>query len=155
MRRTITMLMLSVLVLCFGVALRLSWEAMKAPETAYAQESKADRTERENCSQFNSQQEAQAELDEDFNDPLGLDPDANAVACEDFFGESDDPNASDQGGDTQPDPQPKPSQKPQKPDPGSGKLMDAGGPRLGPVPVMPNGECPKEFPVKRSGACYS
>lgn len=46
-------------------------------------------------------------------------------------------------------------QKPQKPDPGSGKLMDAGGPRLGPVPVMPNGECPKEFPVKRSGACYS
>lgn len=33
-------------------------------------------------------------------------------------------------------------------------LLDAGGPRSGPLPLMPDGTCPKEFPVKRGGACY-
>jgi hypothetical protein len=33
-------------------------------------------------------------------------------------------------------------------------LMDAGGPAAGPVPLMPGGECPKEYPVRRHGACY-
>jgi hypothetical protein len=40
-------------------------------------------------------------------------------------------------------------------DSGSGEiLLDAGGPRSGPLPLMPDGTCPKEFPVKRGGACY-
>jgi hypothetical protein len=30
----------------------------------------------------------------------------------------------------------------------------AGGPKDGPVPLMPNGICPKEFPVKQGEACY-
>jgi len=34
-------------------------------------------------------------------------------------------------------------------------LLSAGGPNAGPVPVMPNGSCPRELPVKRDGACYS
>ncbi len=33
-------------------------------------------------------------------------------------------------------------------------LFDAGGPESGPLPLMPDGGCPKEFPVKRNGACY-
>jgi hypothetical protein len=33
-------------------------------------------------------------------------------------------------------------------------LFDSGGPTEGPLPVMANGTCPKEFPVKRGGACY-
>jgi hypothetical protein len=33
-------------------------------------------------------------------------------------------------------------------------LFDAGGPAGGPVPSMPGGSCPTEFPVERSGACY-
>ena len=33
-------------------------------------------------------------------------------------------------------------------------LMDAGGPPAGPVPLMPDGGCPEEFPVRRNGACY-
>ena len=33
-------------------------------------------------------------------------------------------------------------------------LMDAGGPTAGPVPLMPDGGCPEEFPVRRNGACY-
>jgi hypothetical protein len=33
-------------------------------------------------------------------------------------------------------------------------LFDSGGPTTGPFPLMPDGTCPKEFPVKRGGACY-
>ena len=36
-----------------------------------------------------------------------------------------------------------------------GNLFKAGGPRGGPVPLMPGGECPSEYPVKRDGACYT
>ena len=35
-----------------------------------------------------------------------------------------------------------------------GGLMDAGGPTAGPVPLMPGGGCPEEYPVRRDGACY-
>jgi hypothetical protein len=34
-------------------------------------------------------------------------------------------------------------------------LLDAGGPTVGPVPLMPGGGCPKEYPIKRAGACYT
>ena len=37
---------------------------------------------------------------------------------------------------------------------GGGSLLDAGGPQQGPVPSMPSGGCPKEYPVQKSGACY-
>lgn len=33
-------------------------------------------------------------------------------------------------------------------------LFESGGPRSGPLPLMPDGGCPKEFPVKTKGACY-
>ena len=33
-------------------------------------------------------------------------------------------------------------------------LMDAGGPTAGPVPLMPGGGCPDEYPVRRHGVCY-
>jgi hypothetical protein len=33
-------------------------------------------------------------------------------------------------------------------------LFNAGGPSNGPVPLMPDGGCPKEFPVKHNGLCY-
>jgi cytoskeletal protein RodZ len=36
-----------------------------------------------------------------------------------------------------------------------GNLFKAGGPRSGPVPLMPDGGCPFEYPVKRDGACYA
>ncbi|QIN79075.1 hypothetical protein GBA65_11695 [Rubrobacter marinus] len=35
-----------------------------------------------------------------------------------------------------------------------GELLDAGGPQDGPVPVMPDGGCPREFPVEGAGGCY-
>jgi hypothetical protein len=39
-------------------------------------------------------------------------------------------------------------------DTGKGQLMDAGGPSSGPVPLMPDGSCPAEFPVRQDEACY-
>jgi hypothetical protein len=33
-------------------------------------------------------------------------------------------------------------------------LLHAGGPKSGPLPLMPDGTCPEEFPVRRGGACY-
>src|SRR5215203_4509022 len=35
-----------------------------------------------------------------------------------------------------------------------GNLLEAGGPSSGPVPLMPDGGCRREFPTMRDGACY-
>ncbi len=35
-----------------------------------------------------------------------------------------------------------------------GDLMEAGGPKDGPVPTMPGGGCPAEYPVEKAGGCY-
>jgi hypothetical protein len=52
---------------------------------------------------------------------------------------------------TRPEPTPSPSPVPQ-PNP---DLFDSGGPTVGPAPPMPDGECPKEYPIKRADACYT
>lgn len=36
-----------------------------------------------------------------------------------------------------------------------GELMDSGGPGDGPVPFMPGGGCPKEFPVESAEGCMA
>ncbi|MBA3473336.1 MAG: hypothetical protein H0T57_08965 [Rubrobacter sp.] len=71
------------------------------------------------------------------------------------------PEAEAQGDIQQPGPiqEPGPIQQPgpiQEPGPQqqAGQLMNAGGPADGPVPVMPGGGCPAEFPTERDGACY-
>lgn len=33
-------------------------------------------------------------------------------------------------------------------------LFESGGPEDGPVPPMPGGGCPEEFPVEKAGGCY-
>ena len=38
--------------------------------------------------------------------------------------------------------------------PSGGDLMEAGGPEEGPVPTMPDGGCPVEYPVGKAGGCY-
>ncbi len=52
---------------------------------------------------------------------------------------------------TRPEPAPSPSLTPQ-PNP---DLLDAGGPTIGPAPLMPDGSCPKEYPVRQVDACYT
>jgi hypothetical protein len=49
----------------------------------------------------------------------------------------------------QPAPPPRPTPSPPEPS------FKAGAPSQGPVPLMPNGRCPKGFPVERGGACYT
>lgn len=211
------MLMLSVLVMCCGVALRLSWEAMKAPETAYAQETgTCPDAQLIDTFEGNGNQQTDT-FDTTTNsfrvsyEVTGSDPELEALLFIDVI-DADDPNQfpvadatqdGDGTGETfvnspagsyflditffggeytvtveqcegdgasinpgegreapapnpqpAPDPQPTPSPKPRQPAPGNGDLMNAGGPKAGPVQVMPSGECPKEFPVKRDGACY-
>jgi hypothetical protein len=48
---------------------------------------------------------------------------------------------------------PAPASPSQKPKP-KRNLFDSGGPENGPVPLMPDGGCPAEFPVERAGLCY-
>jgi hypothetical protein len=37
---------------------------------------------------------------------------------------------------------------------GNRNLLEAGGPTSGPLPLMPDGGCPREYPTKREGLCY-
>jgi hypothetical protein len=41
-----------------------------------------------------------------------------------------------------------PSPKPRYP-------LNSGGPRYGPVPPLPSGGCPVEYPIKRGDGCYT
>ena len=41
-----------------------------------------------------------------------------------------------------------------KPQENDDDLFNSGGPADGPVPLMPDGGCPAEFPEKRDGACH-
>jgi len=91
------------------------------------------------------------------------------ITVEDCTGGGGTPTRGAQGGTSQgktnipppsPPSQPKASGPPSPPNPSPpsrppGALMNAGGPTDGPVPTMPNGSCPKEFPDQRNGACYA
>jgi hypothetical protein len=78
-----------------------------------------------------------------------LDPDGNGTACDELQGAGGNPSAS--AGSAPPQP---------SADRGSpllnqrGNLLRAGGPTSGPVPLMPDGGCPREFPLMRDGACH-
>jgi hypothetical protein len=58
-----------------------------------------------------------------------------------------------------PPPQPLPTPPPPQPTPAppldSGELFKAGGSNDGPMPLMKDGSCPKEFPDRRGNACYA
>jgi hypothetical protein len=81
------------------------------------------------CPDFDTQQQAQEvfELDQILFGDI-LDSDVNGIACDegDFFNEQSS----------------------------SGDLLEAGGPTSGPVPLMPGGGCPEEYPIEENGACY-
>ena len=93
-----------------------------------------DQYGRPQCSDFDNQQQAQAVFEQDqilFGD--ALDSNINGIACDEgnFFGQ-------------------KGSQSSPK-----SELLKAGGPQDGPVPLMPDGKCPKEYPVNIGNACYA
>jgi len=88
-------------------------------------------------------------LDEGVPGASRLDPDGNGIACDEL--RSDGGGQSPSAGRASPQP---------SVDGGSqllnryGNLLEAGGPSSGPVPLMPNGGCPREFPMMRDEGCY-
>jgi hypothetical protein len=88
-------------------------------------------------------------LDEGVPGASRLDPDGNGIACDELRNASGGQSAS--AGRASPQP---------SVDGGSqllnryGNLLKAGGPSSGPLPLMPDGGCPREFPTMRDGACY-
>ena len=92
---------------------------------------------------------AQGLLDEGVPGASRLDPDGNGIACDELLSAGGGQSAS--AGSASPQP---------SADGGSqllnryGTLLEAGGPTSGPVPLMPNGGCPREFPTMRHEACY-
>ena len=46
------------------------------------------------------------------------------------------------------------SPSPSSPSP-SDRMLESGGPADGPVPLMPGGGCPSEYPVQKDGACFT
>ena len=102
------------------------WSVVTVVATAQAQNTL-------NCSDFAFQEDAQAVLNQDPSDPNHLDQDEDGIACNDL---------PRRGGGVTPAGTP------------PGQLMKAGGPASGPVPPMPGGGCPAQFPVQRDGACY-
>ena len=114
-------------------------------------------------------------LDQGAPEASRVDPDGNGVACDQFLnvgggqpqqslniGGGQPPQQSPSGGGPQPQ-QPTNTAgnvQPQPPPPPDEVLFKAGGSSSGPVPLMPNGSCPREFPEIRfsadgEGACYS
>ena len=153
------------LVLVAGFVLRATYEQLVYPsKSAVAQADQYD------CASFGSQEAAQATLDSDPSDPNNLDSDGNGIACDDYpYGtggsvaagsgssssaapSSASPSSSSSG---KPSKRRAPSKasappRPQK----THKLFKSGGPTNGPVPLMADGGCPAEFPVKHNGLCH-
>jgi hypothetical protein len=151
--------------------------------SAVAQKSAGENTQSEDlvCEDFDTQAEAQDELDTDPSLSDTLDSNDNGEACDEVFGDSPGESSggsqsgsssgagASAGGTTTgapkkspaapKTPSPAPKTPPPAPNPppvrDEGELMQAGGPSAGPVPMMPGGGCPKEFPQERDGACYS
>ena len=137
------------LVIVAGIVARISYEQMNTP--VYAQDD--DPRTGLDCDDYNSQAEAQAALRQDPSDPNVLDEDEgpdDGIACEttEYADPTRDeiPVAAAVGNDgTVP---PTTTARPNR------DLLNAGGPTNGPVPLMPNGSCPVEYPLQQNGLCY-
>jgi hypothetical protein len=148
------------LVLLAGLVSRVTYEQLIHPRDPAAAQ-----TDQYDCASFGSQQSAQAELERDPSDPNNLDPDGNGRACETYdYGSSAtnsplpsspspstaSPSSPSPSSPSPSSPSPSPKPRPQ----GDRNLLKAGGPTSGPVPLMPDGNCPPEFPTKQNNRCY-
>jgi hypothetical protein len=162
---TMSRLLVVGLVLLAGLVSRVTYEQLIHPtEPAAAQ------TDQYDCSSFGSRDAAQAELERDPSDPNNLDPDGNGRACEGYnYGStvtnsplptspsqsSTSPSSSSPSDPSPSSASPRSTSPSPKPGPqGDRNLLDAGGPTKGPVPLMPDGGCPKEFPTEYNNLCF-
>lgn len=139
-----------VLVLCVGAGARVAYEKVGGSEAgmkpAAAQES-GDL----DCADFATQAEAQSEFDADPSDPNSLDADSDGIACEENAGggTTDDGSASDDQYDDGEIVRPS-----DRNNHGDRDLMESGGTLAAPVPPLPGGGCPPDYPVARRGYCH-
>ncbi len=141
------------LVIVAGLVSRVTYEQIVHPsKPAAAQVNQYD------CASFGSQEAAQAELERDPSDPNDLDSDGNGRACDNYaYGTNTANNASPSSASPSSASPSSASPSSASPRPRPRKthdLLDAGGPPNGPVPLMPDGDCPVEFPAKHAGLCY-
>jgi hypothetical protein len=164
-----------VLVLAAGFVGRVTYEQVINPSTpALAQEDQYD------CASFGSQESAQSELDRDPRDPNNLDPDGDGQACDDYDYGGTSTNSASPRGSASPTTTSSPESTTSSASPSSASpssdasaspqadeqdgqtrgsrqdddLMRSGGPHDGPVPLMPDGNCPAEFPTRQNGLCH-
>jgi hypothetical protein len=144
--------MVAGLVLFSGFMLRLALEDVIRP-TTLAEAQSVQEGDRYDCEDFTYQEEAQSVYEQDTSDPYGLDgPIGEAfdgeqgVACEELPHRPGDGD----GGPTTFRPTTEITSGPPE-----RTILESGGPENGPVPLMPDGGCPAEFPVKDDGLCYS
>jgi hypothetical protein len=138
--KTMTLIVV-VLVLAVGSTARITYEQTTTP--TLAQDDLYD------CQSFGSQESAQAELERNPSDPYNLDPDEDGQACEDYnYGNGSTASAAATSSPTSTTTAAAASAQ------YNDELLNAGGPADGPVPLMPDGSCPEEYPVTTDGACY-
>ena len=128
------MLALAALVFASGFTLRVAWEQLTRPTTPALAQSVAE-GDLYDCSDFATSAEAQAQLLP--GDPYGLDADGDGTACDELGGGGSVP----------------PTSTPIDNGPGH-NLFRSGGPEDGPVPLMPDGGCPVEYPDQQGDTCY-
>src|SRR5215203_2423478 len=158
------------LVLVAGFALRATYDQLVYPSRAAVAQS-----DQYDCASFGSQESAQAVLDNDPSDPNNLDSDSNGIACDSYpYGTGGSVAASSVSSNSMSPSSASPSSaasssaspgkpprseisskasappRPQK----THKLFESGGPTNGPIPLMADGGCPAEFPIKHNGLCH-
>lgn len=69
-------------------------------------------------------------------------------------GEPTSPGGQPKSNPTPPPPPPPRPTPPPAPAPPQGELFKAGGSSAGPVPKLPGGGCPKEYPEQQGDACF-
>jgi hypothetical protein len=135
------MLMFAALVLVSGFMLRLALQDVVDPTTPAEAQSVAE-GDLYDCGDLPSAQ-MQVILEEDPSDPYDLDRDDDGLACEEPGGGGTTTGGTTTGGTTT-----------GTFDGDDGDLFNAGGPENGTAPLMPDGSCPVEYPVKRDGLCH-
>ncbi len=87
---------------------------------------------------------------------LGSDPEQIDVSrSASQVSQSNPPDSNRPSGDNGGSPSSNSPSSPSSPSRPSDPLLDAGGPSEGPLPKMPGGTCPQEFPVEKADGCYT
>ena len=147
-----------VLVLVAGFTARLAYENAVGPDLSITPAEAQESGDLYDCSDFDTQEEAQAVYDQDTSDPYGLDEDDprpdDGVACEALPSSTDDgtgapDDQSDDGGARPGSSLGRDNRRTDRDD-----LLESGGTFAAPVAPSSKGSCPSEYPVERRGYCH-